>query len=242
MMIRYLVVIMIILFGSTVLADQEAGTIAWHKGSVSVHGDSGFWGRRVKKNGQVLDVGDTIKTKRSGRAFIDFADGSKIVLQQYSSLLIKDINSLNVDQGTVLFEVKKRGRAIGLAIRAATVALGVRGTRFAVVNEGERVSVFLKNGELVISAIEGEFKRHRQSMEEEFDTMVKGMEDDYERTKTHMKEYFEEATRQMEQGDLEYVKEFPIFSNTALSISDGEVKSIPFPEDMEEAFEQLDEF
>ncbi|MBU0730080.1 MAG: FecR family protein, partial [Proteobacteria bacterium] len=221
-MSRLLISLILTLFAVPAFAAQQAGQISKYEGPVSIYRDGAVRGEKVIANDQPLFVGDSVKTKRGGRAFISFVDGSKIVLQEDSSLLVKNLENANVAQGTVLFEIKKRGQAQGLLITSATVTMGVRGTRFAVSNAEDNVSIFLKTGELEIGALEGEFKKQKEDLEKDFKEMQEKMKKDFQNTQAQMKAYFDEASKQMREGNFEIVKNFNMTSGSAVAISNNE--------------------
>ncbi|MDW8295060.1 MAG: FecR family protein [Aquificaceae bacterium] len=82
-----------------------------------------------------LTVGDVVRTKSDGNANVSFVDGSRAELGPLTRLDVleyKEIKSVNVTRGRVLFEVTKLKPGEGFEVRTPTAILGVKGTRFSV--------------------------------------------------------------------------------------------------------------
>jgi len=223
-------------------AGEPAGEISKFEGKVSVYRGGAVRGESVNAGDLPFSVGDSIKTKRNSLAYITFVDGSKIVLKPNSSLSVIEISKLNVDEGTVLFEIKKRGRAKGLEITSATVTMGVKGTRFAVLNSQENVSILLKEGLLDIGSLTGSFKRYKQSLQDEMESLQKKMENDFKASREKMRQQFEDDKKAMLEGNYEVVANFFMKGGNAVTISGDEVRDSIIPEGMDKDFDLLDSF
>lgn len=241
-MTRYLFFMLVLFFCTPAVAADFAGTISKFEGKVTVFRNGGVRGEKLSMNDTPIHVGDSVKTKRTGRAFITMIDGSKIVLKENSLLVMKSINNPDVGTGTVLFEIKEQGRARGMHISAATVTMGVRGTKFAVSNDNDNVSIYLKSGELQITSLEGEFKRYRQAGQEEFAAMRKKMADDFENTLEKMETEFDANRREMAKSNFVLVKDFLMKTGSAVSITGNEVHDTVIPQNIDDALELLKTF
>jgi ferric-dicitrate binding protein FerR (iron transport regulator) len=90
--------------------------------------------------GRLLRSGDTIRTEASSKAEISFATG-KVRLYENTAVIIpevvdegdkRDIRWMDLDEGTSLFKIKKRGVEKGFEVLTSNIAAGVKGTLFAV--------------------------------------------------------------------------------------------------------------
>ncbi|WP_457623267.1 FecR domain-containing protein [Persephonella sp.] len=210
---------------------QDAGKIVKFEGKVKVFRESSVRGINVDGSNFPLFVKDIIKTKSRSMAFIKFIDDSKIVLTEKSSLIIEDVDTVSAEGGRVLFSIKKRGGIRGLKVKARSVVIGVKGTKFIVDMSDDSMNIFLKEGLLSVRSLVGEFVRYKKKEISEFEKFKK----------EHIDE-FEEYKKEMEEEFKEFVKEFEMREGTAVSITDGEVRDIKIPPEIEREFELLDEF
>jgi len=238
---RHLFVLMF-LYTPFVYGAELAGIVEKYDGKVLIHEDGSVRGKNIEAEKSTIHIGDSVRTKGNSHAYIRFTDGSRVVLTENSSITINEIDNANVDGGRILFEIRKRGEAKGLQITSATVTMGVKGTRFAVGNDEDRVTIFLKEGKLEIASLEGFFKRQRGGLKGNFDAMQGMMKRDFESSTNRMKAEFEEAQRQMQEGNIEYVSEFLMDAGSAVSISEGEVTDLEVPADLDGDFDLLDNF
>lgn len=235
--------VVILTNGNTIFAGEHAGDITKFDGKVLIYGAGEVRGEIVKKPGTPLYVKNSVKTKRKSTCYIQFIDSSKIILKENSSLTIRGVERANVDNGTVLFHIKKRGQVKGLNISSATITIGVKGTRFAVYKKGEKLTVFLKEGSLELVSDVGKFKRFGENLKEDHEAYEKSLREEFEATKEKMKADFEKSKRSMQQGNFEYLKSFELSAGSAISIDENnEVWNINIPEWAEKDFSLLDDF
>lgn len=228
---------------NTVLAGEHAGDITKFQGKILIYGAGEVRGEIVTKPDTPLYVRNSVKTKRQSLCYIKFIDSSKIVLKENSSLTIKGIEDANVDSGTVLFNIKKRGQVKGLNISSASITIGVKGTQFAVYKKGEKLTLFLKEGSLELVSAVGEFKRFGENLKEDHEAYEKRLREEFETTKEKMKADFEESKRGMQEGNFRYLKSFEMTAGSAISIDENnEVWNITIPEWVEKDFSLLDDF
>lgn len=229
--------------GNTALAREHAGDITKFEGNVLIYGAGEVRGEIVTKPDTPLYVKNSVKTKRNSLCYIKFIDASKIVLKENSSLTIKGIEDAHVDNGTVLFNIKKRGQVKGLNISSASITIGVKGTRFAVFKQGEKLTLFLKEGSLELVSGVGDLKRFGENLKEDHEAYEKRLREEFESTKEKMKADFEESKRGMQEGNFKYLKSFEMTSGSAISIDENNaVRNITIPERVEKDFSLLDDF
>lgn len=221
---------MLLGFVLTGYTQQVAGNIEKFEGKVILYPHGGVKGISAK-NGLEFKVKDTVRTFQKSNAFIKFIDNSKIVLNENSILLIKDITNLNLKNGKVVFDIQKQGDKEGIKIATKTAIIGVKGTKFLVAVSNNEVDVILKEGEISVKAVKGEFKRYLQKEEEDFSQFVKDTKEDYEEYKRKMQEEF-----------VQFVKEFTMKGEMGVSIKGNEVRNIKDLKEFEDEFELLNKF
>ncbi len=226
-----------------VFALEHAGDITNFKGKVLVYKTGEVRGEIIKKPGLPLYVKDSVKTKRKSICYIKFIDSSKIILKENSSLTIRGIEHANVDSGTVLFSIKKRGKVKGLNISSSTITIGVKGTRFIVHNKGRQLHIFLKKGSLELVSHVGKFKRFGEDLKKDHEAYEKSLREEFEATKEKMRSDFEKSKRMMQEGNFEYLKSFEMSAGSAISIDENkEVWNIKIPEWAEKDFSLFEDF
>lgn len=214
------------------------GEIASAEGKVNIYKENEVRGETFRKNNHKLFKGDRIKTSGKSKAFINFRDQSKVVVLEKSMLTIDDFKKYSPAEGKVVFKITKTNEAQGVQIGLQTTVIGVKGTTFLVEVEPNAdgigtapAKVYLKEGELEFTSVEGEFKRYVEQVQEEYNNFVNETMSDYEK---YLREQNEEF--------VEYVKEFSIKGGTAISIDGNEVRNIEFGDDVNSAFRELDLF
>ena len=162
------------LFTAPAYSSDNIGEINRFTGDVRVYSQGSVKGNKVLEEGVKLFVNDIVKTKRNALAHISFTDGSRAVLKERSTLEIESVQGLNVQNGKVLFNIKQRGRLRGVIVKAKSVVIGVKGTKFFVDNSLEQLNIFLKEGRLLIQAEEGEFVKYSKKEKDQFESYKDG--------------------------------------------------------------------
>jgi ferric-dicitrate binding protein FerR (iron transport regulator) len=110
-----------------------------------------------------LEQSDQIRTGEGALAIVSLADGSKMKLNENSSLTIrigsKNVSSIHMDKGSAFFHVLKknlvRNNKPTFKVKYKTVAMGVRGTRFFVSDgkgSAEDIWMCVNEGKVVIKS------------------------------------------------------------------------------------------
>lgn len=151
-----------VLFGAAIAAAApaapQAGVVASFEGSVTVHPNGSVRGRAVAAKGEPVAVGDLVRTRGGSKAVVQLVDGSRVMLEADSTLRLVGLSELEPQKGRVLFDIKTQGKVSGVVVQTPTAVLGVKGTRFLVEPQDGGARVYLKEGELAISAKQGEFR------------------------------------------------------------------------------------
>lgn len=144
-------------------AASRAGTVTSFEGTVTVHPNGAVRGRAVTASGTALGVGDSIRTRGASRAVVELVDGSRVMVEADSTLRLIGLSAFEPQKGRVLFDIRTQGKVSGVLVHTPTAVLGVKGTRFVVEPQSDGARVFLKEGELAISAKQGTFAMGKPS-------------------------------------------------------------------------------
>lgn len=220
-----LILIFVLTSFSLSFGGEKAGEVKKFKGKAKIYRDGSLRGEKVKKKNTPLFVKDIIKTKRKALAHVVLIDGSEVFMKGKTILEIEDIKGFGVNEGRVIFNIKKQRRLKSISIRTKSIVIGVKGTTFCVDLKGDDVQLFLKEGELNVQSIKDEFVRYRKKEEAEYENYQKKEKDAFAEFKEGMEEEFKE-----------FVKEFEMKGGTAISISGNEVRDINIPDEIEKEF------
>ncbi|NPA41795.1 MAG: FecR domain-containing protein [Aquificae bacterium] len=231
---------LIILLGLIVFAfsQEQVGEVVKKQGRVKVYHEGSLKGQFVAEVPHGLHLRDILKTDYASMAFVKLLGVNKLVLLEDSVLYIRGIDTVNFEEGRVLFEIKKRGEMRGLKVRVRSVIIGVKGTRFMVTVEGDRIGIFLKEGKLSVRNLVEDFIRYRKREEEEFEEFKREIEEDIRREREEFERFKEETEREFR----EFVREFELSSGQAVVIVGREVIDVEIPSRIEEEFRLLDMF
>ncbi|GLQ30984.1 FecR family protein [Litoribrevibacter albus] len=212
------------------------GSIRELNGKAMLHKQGEVRGIKAS-SGDILKAQDILRTKRNSNAVIQLIDGSTIVLQEQSSLHLKGLQSLSLEEGTVLFDIRKRGQSKGLTVATKTAVIGVKGTQFLVKDEDNQVDVYLNEGNVEINPIEGSFKHYKAVTTASFDEYSQQMMQEFQQEKEKMQQGIEDMKREF----VDYLNSFDMEAGTAVSISGNELTSYPMPDRYNELFKELEE-
>lgn len=145
------------LVGQTAPVQAQVASIA---GSVLVSGNSR--GLRSLAHGDALSPGDEIDTRGGGRLTISLSDGSLIVIQPDSRVLLKDFGSastlrelFDIFLGRIRVKINHyAGRPNPYRINSPTASIAVRGTEFSVaVDMPGNTQVFVFEGLVEVTSL-----------------------------------------------------------------------------------------
>ncbi len=235
-MLRILILFLSVVFLG--FGTDKVGEIVDKKGRVKVYSEGQLSGKVVFTTPYEVKVGDAIKTDFGSMAFLKLLGYDKLVLMENSVMIVKGVDTVGLEGGRAIFHIRKRGRAQGLKVRVRSVIIGVKGTKFAVYAEGDRIGVYLKEGLLSVRNEEGNFIRYRKREEEAFEEYKREFE---EGVRMEMEEY-EKFKKQAEKEFKEFVREFELTSGQAVIIDGNEVRDVQIPPEIEEEFKLLEMF
>jgi hypothetical protein len=130
-------------FGMTSFDYPEvAPVISFVQGDVTVRG-AGAIDWVAAEVGRLLTSGDTVKTGQASKAEISCATG-KMRLYENTVVIVpevinegdkEDIRQVDLEDGTGLFKIKKRGVENGFEVHTSNIIAGVKGTLYVVLHE-----------------------------------------------------------------------------------------------------------
>lgn len=129
----------------------EVGSVERYKGRVDLLKRDSLRGVPLDRAEPKLDVGDILRTKRDGYAYVSFIDGSKVELFELSRLKIIDytqVREVSVQRGVVKFEVTSQKGVKGYRVKTPHAIIGVKGTTFWVYVFPGFTRVVLEEGEV----------------------------------------------------------------------------------------------
>lgn len=207
--------LLLAIFTSSINAETLA-TVTDIQGKVTVHMENSPRGKTIRQTPTEISNKEFIRTYSTSKARVKLVDDSNILLTESSTLEFTDQQNVSVHQGQVLFSINKRAQTNSLNVITKTAVIGVKGTQFLVVADGENSLVHLKEGEVEV-----------KSLAEEFDDFKA----EYQRFK---KQYLAEFA--------EFKKSHTMKSGTTISIGSKGIKEIATPDRIEQLYQELNNF
>ncbi len=213
-----------------VFAQDSIGSIKRYTGSVELYDGVSPRPAMVSKQDTEITIKNKVATKRASAAIIELNSGDKIALSENSMATFTSTNRINPEAGKVVFSIKKRGTVTGaVAVGLKTAVIGVKGTQFLVdMSQDGKCKVYLKDGEITVDSLEGEFIKHGKVVMDEYEAYVKKMMGEYD-------SYVSELQKQY----TEYVKSFTMKAGQAVSIDGNNVETVDFDANAMQEFELL---
>jgi len=214
-----LVLIICSLLPFAAYAQDSIGSIKRYTGSVEIYDGASPRPALVAKPDTEIALKNRIATKRVSAAVIELNSGDKVALSENSTVTFASTNKINPEAGKVVFSIKKRGTVTGaVAVGLKTAVIGVKGTQFLVdMSQDGKCKVYLKEGEITVDAVEGEFAKHGKVVMDEYEAYVRKMMGEYDK-------YVAELQKQY----TEYVKSFTMKAGQAVSIDGNNVETVDF--------------
>lgn len=178
-----------------------------------------------------LFPGDKVQSAGSSEARIRLADNSLILLQSSSLLILLTADHQKLDQGRVLYSVRKRGGLKGLKVSTRSATIGVKGTEFLVQQDEQQQKVLLNEGIVELVAEGSPFLKPIQDEMQAFENYKQDVNDE-----------FDEYQRQLNLEFQEYVKSFTMEAGQGFAIGDQQnLKIVEFTEQDTQDFSRLNE-
>lgn len=212
-------------------AAEPIGTVSKYSGRVTVYDGSSPRGIDITETQTPIYQNNIITTNRTSSAVIIMTSGDKVALSENSSLSFPDTGRYEPKNGKTVYSIKKRGAASGLKIGLKTAVIGVKGTEFLIdIADDGTSKVFLKDGEIAVDAIDGDFTKHKAMEIDEYTAFVKKLTGEYD-----------DYMAQMQKEYTDYVQSFTMEAGQAVVISGNDVSDIQYNNDLDTYFDMLND-
>lgn len=186
---------------------------------------------KAKQLPVALFAGDKVRTKGDSNAVIHLQDGSTVMLTPRSFIIFNQQQDHYIENGKVLYDVRKQGGASGLIVATKSATIGVKGTQFMVKSTADQQSIYLKRGLISVDAKGESFKRSLASELEQFERYSQGITNEFEQYK-----------QKLEKEYIEYVQSISMSAGQAINIdNEKSLTDIEFTEQDEDDFSQLEQ-
>ena len=230
-----------ILMVNTGFAADDSIEIVKSEGSVSTSKASGKKEKPVGTK-SVLPAKNVLATGPDGRAVVRMGKTGYIVLEKNSKVELDNgedhAGFLRVITGMIYFAVNaiKGDQKVEVQTKAATI--GVRGTRFLVVDMPDRSEIAMRKGLVSVTSPEGEFEIHKQAEMDEFEAFKQEGKDAIAKEQRN----FEEYKAKTEKEFVEYKREFSLGANRMASFDGKQVQDRPLNEESVKDLESVESY
>lgn len=222
------------------LANAEGfrGRIVKSEGDVSVITADGEQVKPQKLN-NLLKASETIVTRASSRAVIQFSDGSMAVLDESSKLLVEKSEWLSQLGGKIYFAFKKVFGKKPRKIKTSFVTLGIRGTSFIVDADDGDEAVALQEGSLNVESPGDDFELHKKKKPvDDFAAYMQQQQQQANKVNDEFAAYKKEINDEF----VEYVKQFTLEPNKMISFNGNRVDEGGISDALRKDFGTLEDF
>ncbi len=197
--------------GSNCLAQTGVAEVVRVEGSAAVRNRAGGAQEPVRV-GTRLTEGGTIETGDNGRVVVQLGASGFAVLDRKSKLEVPPPKErgglLRQITGWIYYAIRSdANRKEPVSVRTTVATIGIRGTRFLVVDIPGRSEVGMRKGLVNIESPEGEFELLRMAEKDEFEAFkeqgvaaVEREKKDFERFEAATKSEFAQYTREFTLG------------------------------------------
>ena len=227
---RFLVILLLL----PVLAfAQPLGKLSHADGQIKIIRQGQVIPQKVNPDELPLELfpGDKVQSQSGAEARIRLSDNSLILLQSSSLLILHSADHQKLDQGRVLYNVRKRGGLQGLKVSTRSATIGVKGTQFLVQQDEQQQKVLLNEGVIELAA--------------DGDPFLKPVQDEIKAFEKYQKDVsaeFDEYQRQLNLEFQEYVKSFTMEAGQGFAIGDKQnLQAVEFSEQDALDFSRLNE-
>jgi hypothetical protein len=191
----------------------------------------------------ILSAKNTLLTTANGRAVVRVGNAGYIVVEKNSKIEIGGAQGyagiFRQVTGMIYYalnSIKKDQHA--LEIRTSTASLGIRGTRFLVIDIAGRNEVGMRKGLINVSSLDGEFEVHKTVEQDEFDAFkLEG-----KKALATEKREFEEFKASTEREFVEYKREFKLGENYMASFDGKKVNHQRLSSESNKNMESAEDF
>jgi hypothetical protein len=212
------------------------------EGGVSVSQTSGGKSNQVSTK-SVLPAVNVLSTSDNGRVVVRVGNTGFIVLEKNSRIEINTIDKhagfFRHLTGIVYYAVNSlKGKDSTLEVRTKASTIGIRGTRFLVSDITDHSEIGMRKGTISVTSLKGEFEVHKQSEQDEFESMKKEAEAAVDKEKADFDAYKENIQHEF----IEYKHELTLEANRMLSFDGNRVEDRPLNPATIEKMETLENY
>jgi hypothetical protein len=133
---------------------------------------------------------------------------------------------------------KVRGSAHPVSVKTKTAVLGIRGTRFVVVEQEDRNEIGMRKGSVTVTSPEDEFEIHRNLVESEFSEFKKEARDAIAREKLEFDAYKANSDREF----VEFKREFTLGADRMVSFDGRRVTESGLSQRSKQEIENIESY
>lgn len=197
--------------GSGCIAETEVAEVVRVEGRAETRDRAGATQGPVRV-GTRLTEGGTIETGDNGRVVVKLGTSGFAVLDRKSKLEVappkERTGLLRQITGWIYYAIRRdASRTESVSVRTTVATIGIRGTRFLVVDIPGRSEVGMRKGQVNIESPEGEFELRRTAEKDEFEVYkqqgsaaVEQEKKDFEKFEAATKTEFAQYTREFTLG------------------------------------------
>lgn len=207
-------------------AADDAIKIVKAEGSVATSDASGKQERSVGSKA-VLPPKNILATGPDGRAVVRMGNAGYIVLEKNSKVELGNTKDragfLRQITGMIYYALNSIKGDRQLEVRTKAATIGVRGTRFLIVDMPDRNEIGMRKGTVSVTSPEGEFEIRRKVEQDEFEAYKQEARDAIVKEKLEFDEYKANTEREF----IEYKREFSLGANRMASFEGNRVVDRP---------------
>jgi len=182
-------------------------------------------------------------TGANGRAVVRVGDSGFVVVERNSTLeLNRSSSAANVFRqvsGMIYYAMNKvRHSTRAVEVKTKTAVIGVRGTRFVVVEQENRKEIGMRKGVVSVTSTSEEFEIHRKQVEDEFFAYKKEAREAIAREKQAFETYRANTEREF----VEYKRQFTLDADRMVSFDGRRVTEGALGERTRHEMESLESY
>ena len=229
-----------IIFANVCFAAGDSIEVVKAEGSVTTNDPSGKQKNSVAAK-SVLPPKNTLVTGPNGRVVVRVPDFGYIVLGKNSKIEIGNTHDrggfLRQLSGLIYYAVKAlKGDQGKYEVKTLTATIGIRGTRFLVVDMPDRNEIGMRKGVVSVTSPDDDFEIHRKTEQGEFEAFKQEGSDAIVKEKREFDEYKANSEREF----VEYKREFSLGANRMVSFDGKRVDDRPLSGETQKDMETLE--
>ncbi|MEW5904412.1 MAG: FecR family protein [Pseudomonadota bacterium] len=225
---RWVLVLLLGMSATGMCGAEEDVTLVRQQGAVQLDSrdgrqvvTTGADGRAVVKAG----AAGFLVVERNSRLEIARTNGAANVFRQLSGMVFYALNRLRADSSP-------------LQVHTATAVIGVRGTRFLVVEQAGRQEIGMRKGQVTVTSAREEFEIHRRQEQDEFAAFRQEANEAMARERRAFADYQAKNAREF----VEFRREFQLGADRMVSFDGQRVTETALGEQTRREMEGLEQF